>query len=119
MKFTEILKTVIVEQSRMDVLADKLTQPQGNKKPLLTPKELFMLVSADPETKIEEGVTADNFKNNFDVVKKVGPYSQWLIKQYLTIVPMVSDGDSEVPVSKENEKLYNNILKTYNERNSG
>lgn len=116
MKFTEILKTVIVEQSRMDVLANKLTQPQGNKKPLLTPKELFMLISADPETKIEEGVTADNFKNNFDVVKKVGPYSQWLIKQYLTIVPMVSDGDSEVPVSKENEKLYNNILKQNREQ---
>jgi len=32
MKFSQILKTVILEQSRMDVLVDKLTKAEKGKK---------------------------------------------------------------------------------------
>lgn len=107
MKFTDILKKVIVEQSRMEVLADKLTKQQGEKKPLLAPEELFALVVADPESKIEGGVDIDNFKGNFNVVKKVGPYTQWLIKQYLSLVPNIN-GE---PIDKtQDEKLYKKYL---------
>jgi hypothetical protein len=109
MKFTDILKRVIVEQSKMDVLADKLTKPQGEKKPLLNPEELFALVAADPESKIQPDADIDSFKGDFSVVNKVGPYTQWLIKQYLSLVPM--QGDGETPVPKENEKLYKSVLK--------
>ena len=56
MRFQDLLRTVIVEQSRMDVLADKLTKADKGKKPLLTPEELFALVVADPQTKVAEGV---------------------------------------------------------------
>ena len=38
MKFKDLLKRVILEQSRMDVLADKLTKVEKGKKPLLTPE---------------------------------------------------------------------------------
>jgi hypothetical protein len=107
MKFTDILKKVIVEQSRMEVLADKLTKPQGKNKPLLKPEELFALIVADPETKVQGDVDIDSFGGDFDVVKKVGPYAQWLIKQYLSIVPNV---EGEV-IPKENEKEYKSVLK--------
>jgi len=109
MKFTDILRKVIVEQSRMDVLVDKLTKPKGDKKPLLNNEELFALIAADPESKINTDADIDSFKGDFSVVKKVGPYSQWLIKQYLSLVPMMGDG--ETPVSKEDEKLYKSVLK--------
>lgn len=109
MKFTDILRKVIVEQSRMDVLVDKLTKPQGDKKPLLGSQELFALIAADPESKINTDADLDSFKGDFSVVKKVGPYAQWLIKQYLSLVPMMGDG--ETPVSKEDEKLYKSVLK--------
>ena len=108
MKFTDILRKVIVEQSRMDVLVDKLTKPQGNKKPLLNNEVLFALIAADPESKINTDADIDSFKGDFSVVKKVGPYSQWLIKQYLSLVPMMGDG--ETPVPKEDEKLYKSVL---------
>jgi len=109
MKFTDILKKVIVEQTRIDVLVDKLTKPQANKKPLLGNEELFALIAADPESKINTDADIDSFKGDFSVVKKVGPYTQWLIKQYLSLVPMMGDG--ETPVSKDDEKLYKSVLK--------
>jgi len=108
MKFTTILKNVILEQSRMEVLADKLTKPQGEKKKIImAPEELFALVVADPESKIVDGVDIDNFDGDFNKVKKVGPYTQWLIKQYLSIVPSVN---GEV-IPKEDEKEYKSVLK--------
>ena len=110
MKFTDILRSVIVENSRMEILADKLTKVQGDKKPLLKPEELFALIVADPESRIEGGVDIDNFKGNFKVVKKVGPYTNWLIKQFLSIIPKDSDG---APLQKDgqDDKYYNNLLK--------
>jgi hypothetical protein len=92
MKFQHLLRTVIVEQSRMDVLADKLTKTEKGKKPLLTPEELFALVVADPQTKVAEGVDIDSFGGDFSVVKKVGPYAQWIIKTYLNQRPKDEEG---------------------------
>ena len=91
MRFQDLLRRVIVEQSRMDVLADKLTKAEKGKKPLLTPEELFALVVADPQTKVVEGVDIDNFDNDFSVVKKVGPYAQWIIKTYINKKPLNID----------------------------
>ena len=81
MRFQDLLRTVIVEQSRMDVLADKLTKPDKGKKPLLTPEELFALVVADPQTKVVEGVDIDNFDGDFSVVKKVVHYRQCIVNE--------------------------------------
>lgn len=92
MKFKDLLKKVIVEQSRMDVLADKLTKAEKGKKPLLTPEELFALVVADPQTKVQDGIDIDEFGGDFSVVKKVGPYAQWIIKTYLNQRPKNEEG---------------------------
>ena len=104
MRFQDLLRTVIVEQSRMDVLADKLTKPDKGKKPLLTPEELFALVVADPQTKVVEGVDIDNFDNDFSVVKKVGPYAQWIIKTYLNQKPL------NIDEYDPNDKLIKNAI---------
>lgn len=105
MKFQDLLRTVIVEQSRMDVLADKLTKAEKGKKPLLTPEELFALVVADPQTKVAEGVDIDNFGGDFSVVKKVGPYAQWIIKQYLAQKPILPDGEEFDMSDKRNQEI--------------
>jgi hypothetical protein len=104
MRFQDLLRRVIVEQSRMDVLADKLTKAEKGKKPLLTPKELFALVIADPQTKVTEGVDVDNFDGDFSVVKKVGPYAQWIIKTYLNQKPL------NIDEYDPNDKLIKNAI---------
>jgi hypothetical protein len=104
MRFQDLLKRVIVEQSRMDVLADKLTKAEKGKKPLLTPEELFALVVADPQTKVVEGVDIDNFDSDFSVVKKVGPYAQWIIKTYLNQKPL------NIDEYDPNDKLIKNAI---------
>jgi hypothetical protein len=104
MRFQDLLRRVIVEQSRMDVLADKLTKAEKGKKPLLTPEELFALVVADPQTKVVEGVDIDNFDNDFSVVKKVGPYAQWIIKTYLNQKPL------NIDEYDPNDKLIKNAI---------
>jgi hypothetical protein len=87
MKFTSLLKSIIVEQSRFEVLLNALTKPgedkEGNKtKPKLSKKEFLDLVMADPTTRL----------NNVDVETatpeelgkvKAGSYVPWLIKHYL------------------------------------
>ncbi len=69
MRFQDLLRTVIVEQSRMDVLADKLTKADKGKKPLLTPEELFaakitleFIVIAPDMTKVSSITTGDPLK---------------------------------------------------------
>ena len=87
MKFTSLLKSIIVEQSRFEVLLNALTKSgedkEGNKtKPKLSKKEFLELVLADPTTRL----------NNVDVETatpeelgkvKAGSYVPWLIKHYL------------------------------------
>lgn len=104
MRFQDLLRRVIVEQSRMDVLADKLTKAEKGKKPLLSPAELFALVVADPQTKVTEGVDIGSFGGDFSVVKKVGPYAQWIIKTYLNQKPL------NIDEYDPNDKLIKNAI---------
>ena len=57
MKFTSILKRVILEQSRFELLSDALTKPSKNKegnkvKPRMSKEEFNQLVQADPTTRL-------------------------------------------------------------------
>ena len=88
MKFTSLLKSVILEQSRFELLFDALTKPsvdkQGNKsKPKLTKKEFIDLVKADPTTRLNN-IDIDTAKSNELGKVKAGKYVQWLIKNYLS-----------------------------------
>jgi len=96
MKFNDLLKTIIVENSRAQFLADKLVKSKK-----LTADELFSLFVADPETKVNDGVDIDNYGGNFDVFKKVGPYSQWLIKQFMNLNQTAAkDAEVDTPAFK-------------------
>ena len=82
LKFTNILSRVILEQSREEVLLAKFTEPRKKKKktlPALMDKSTFyLLVKADPTTRVAE----DNDQTH---VKKVGAYTQWIIKKYMEL----------------------------------
>jgi hypothetical protein len=98
MKFTSILKKVILEQSRFELLFDALTKPSTNKegkkvKPKLSKEEFIALVNADPTTRTNnvDMVTADS-KELSNV--KAGKYVQWLIKNYLSPITERQPGDN-------------------------
>jgi hypothetical protein len=86
MKFTSILKKVILEeQTRFEVLLDNLTKPRKNKdgekiKPILSKEEFFNLVQGDPTSRMNN-VTIDDVQNYSKI--KAGSYVKWIIKQYL------------------------------------
>jgi hypothetical protein len=116
MKFTSILKSIIAEQSRFEVLYNALTKPAtdkaGNKtKPKLSKEEFLTLIKADPTTKLNN-IDPDS-QNPKELEKiKVGKYSQWLIKSYLNPTTERQPGDNgyerEVKQTKETfmEDLY-------------
>lgn len=88
MKFTSLLKTVILEQSRFELLFDALTKPSTNKegkkvKPKLTKDEFIALVNADPTTRANN-VDMETADSKELAKVKAGKYVQWLIKNYLS-----------------------------------
>ena len=98
MKFTSLLKTIIAEQSRFEVLLNALTKPSEDKngvktKPRLTKKEFIELVKADPTTRLNN-IDIDSASSNELAKVKAGKYVQWLIKNYLTPTTERQPGDS-------------------------
>jgi len=83
MKITETLTNIITEQTRLDLLIDKLTKPVGDNQPLLTVGELIKIVAGDPKTIISGFISNKPDESELSKIKKVGPYSQWLIKQFI------------------------------------
>jgi hypothetical protein len=98
MKFTSLLKTVILEQSRFELLFDALTKPskdkEGNKvKPRLSKDEFVALVNADPTTRTNN-VDMETADSKELAKVKAGKYVQWLIKNYLTPSTERQPGDN-------------------------
>ena len=97
MKFTSLLKSIIVEQSRFEVLMNALTKSgkdkEGNKlRPKLSKKGFVDLVLADPTTRL----------NNVDIETatpeelgkiKAGSYVPWIVKHYLLPKTETNPGD--------------------------
>jgi len=116
MKFTSILRKVILEQSRFELLSDALTKPtkdkEGNKvKPKMSKEEFNQLVQADPTTRLNNVDLGAADSKELEKVK-AGKYVQWLIKQYLMPKTERQPGDNgyerEVQQVKETfmEDLY-------------
>lgn len=103
MKFTKLLSQVIVEASKMDYLLNRYGKdaPKG---PKLGEKLLVKLISADPTTR----KTTESPKDINDI-KKAGNYSEWLIKQFLSLAP--EDLDPE-----QNPSLYKRELDVLQDR---
>ena len=88
MKFTSILRQVIEEQSRFEILRDALTKPTKNKegksvKPKLSIEEFLQLVQGDPTTKLNNVDPESKDPKELEKIK-AGKYVNWLIKSYLT-----------------------------------
>jgi hypothetical protein len=116
MKFTSLLKSIIVEQSRFEILFNALTKSGQSKdgkktKPKLTKDEFLALVQADPTTRMNN-VDIETAKSEDLAKVKAGSYVQWLVKNYLMPKTERAPGDNgyerEVKQVKETfmEDLY-------------
>jgi len=88
MKFTSLLKSVILEQSKFEVLFDALTKPSVDKegkkmKPKLSKEEFYELMQSDPTTMLNN---VDLMSAGPEELKKIkaGKFTAWIIKNYLT-----------------------------------
>ena len=116
MKFTSLLRNIIVEQSRFEILFNALTKPSKDKegkkaKAKLTRNEFINLVTADPTTKLNNVDIETATPEELSKVK-AGKYVQWIIKNYLNPTTERQLGDTgyerEVKQNKETfmEDLY-------------
>ena len=108
MKFTPILKSIILEQSKFEFLSNKYIKPKVNKegkklKPKLTQQELNSFVAADPTTRLNN-VDLENMSQD-DLGKiKAGKYVDWLVNQYLNIKTERQPGDNGYERELKNAK---------------
>lgn len=110
MKFTDILTRLIIEDSRFRVLYDKMVKPIGkpnekNQKGIMSFDTLKNLILADPTTKLPQGMDRNSItEKDMDNIK-VGKYSQWLIKNFVS--PKLSNDFNDYKVgTQEYKKAY-------------
>jgi hypothetical protein len=89
MKFTPLLKSIILEQSKFEFLSNKYIKPKVNKegkklKPKLTQQELNTFVAADPTTRLNNVDLGNMSPDDLNKIK-AGKYVDWLIGQYLSL----------------------------------
>lgn len=90
-----VLKSLILEQTRVEYLVNKLTKSEDGRKPLLGAGTLAKLIAADPKTKVSAPISEIPKEDDINKIQKVGPYAQWLIKQYLTNIKPNKDNYAE------------------------
>lgn len=89
MKFTKILKNIILENAKNKYLInlEKLTKPTKDKegkkvKPIMSKEVFDVLVQGDPTTRLNNVDLSSANQNELENVK-AGSYVIWLVKQYL------------------------------------
>lgn len=115
MRFTKLLTNLILEQSRFQVLYDKMVQPAKGeegvaKKPsgLMDFKTLKEIIFADPTTKAPQGMTPET-ANVEDMEKvKVGKYTQWMLKNF--VMPTFTDERADI---KKGTAEYSRTMNEY------
>jgi hypothetical protein len=116
MKFTPLLKSIILEQSKFEFLSNKYLKPKVNKegkklKPKLTQQELNAFVEADPTTRLNNVDLGNMSPDDLNRIK-AGKYVDWLINQYLSVkterLPGENGYDRELAKARETfmEDLY-------------
>ena len=112
MKFTNILKNIILEDSRFTLLYDKLVdkggkKPQEGKIPFDT---LKTIIFADPTTRAPQSLlqNIETLTPEQMEIVKVGKYSQWLLKNFLK---PTFEGEVEV-----GSPQYKRMAKEYKDR---
>jgi len=109
MRITELLSKLITEQSRFQVLYDKMVKPapakegqKGKPRGIMDFEVLKNIIFADPTTKSPENFDKEGASiQDMDNVK-VGKYVQWLLKNFISPKPIDLDMEGEVdPNSKQ------------------
>jgi hypothetical protein len=110
-RFTSILRDLIIESSRFQVLADKYLKPKkGERKGMMPFETLFAIIAADPTSRIPEGMDIDNARPEDMEKVKIGKYTQWILKNFTT--PKV---DSDSGISDPNSPGVKQAIKEYQE----
>lgn len=91
MKITSLLSKLILEQSRFQVLYDKMVKPSSKAiekdkraKGLMDFDTLKTIIFADPTTKAPENFDIEGASDKDMDKVKVGKYSQWLLKNFIS-----------------------------------
>jgi hypothetical protein len=112
MKFTNILKNIILEDSRFNLLYDKLVDKGGRKpEPGKIPFEtLRTIIFADPTTRAPQSLlqNIDSLTPEQMEIVKVGKYTNWILKNFLK--PSFSDERADVEVGSPE---YKQLVKRY------
>jgi hypothetical protein len=111
-RFTNILRDLIIESSRFQVLADKYLKPKkGERKSMMPFETLFAIIAADPTSRIPEGMDVDSARPEDMEKVKIGKYTQWILKNFTT--PKV---DSDSGISDPNSPAAKQLIKQYQEQ---
>jgi len=108
-RFTSILRDLIVESSRFQVLFDKYVKPnKETRKGMMPFHVLFEIIAADPTSRVPEGMGADNAKPEDMEKVKIGKYTQWILKNFTNPNVELSSGitDPNSPAVKQAIKEY-------------
>jgi len=82
MKFTNILKTLILEASRSGILYDKYVKPSNKtKKGIISFDDFLDLIHTDPTTRPENFDLDATSVNDLEDIHP-GKYSQWILKKF-------------------------------------
>ena len=108
MKFTPLLKSIILEQSKFEFLSNKYLQPKVNKageklKPKLARGDFYDLVNADPTTRLNNVDFENMSKDDLNKVK-AGKYVEWLINQFLSVKTERQPGENGYQRELENAR---------------
>lgn len=111
LRFTNLLKELIVENSRFQVLYDKFVKPkQKGQKGILPFETLFSIIASDPTSKVPEGISVENAKpSDMDRVK-IGKYTQWILKNF--IAPTLEE-NHPLNILDPQSSQYKSSLKEY------
>ena len=108
-RFTNILRDLIIESSRFQVIFDKYVKPnKETRKGMMSFNVLFDIIAADPTSRVPEGMTAETAKPEDMEKVKIGKYTQWILKNFVTPNVELSSGitDPNSPAVKQAIKEY-------------
>lgn len=118
MRITSLLSKLILEQSRFQVLYDKMVKPsekaiERNKKAsgLMDFDALKTIIFADPSTKYPENFDIQGASINDMENVKVGKYTQWLLKNF--VAPKQSELGSTPEDLEPNSREYKSAVTEY------
>ena len=104
MKFNSLIKNLIVEQGRYEILLKTFTKPKKKKDKIIpaamSVEELNKLILADPTTRQDNGK-----------IKKAGKYANWVIKNF--VKKFNNPGDrTQDEMKAERELFFEDLYKT-------